>query len=251
LQGGSDFSVNGNPSTNNLFLIDGVNNNDVGSNRTILSYPSVDAVAEFRMLTNSYGPEYGQASGAIISITTRSGENSFHGGAFYEGRNDALNAAGFIANLDNLKKPELRRNDWGYYVAGPIKKDKLFFWWNEEWNRDIRGAIVTQCVPTAAERGGDFSADVNAALSALNGAGPTTVLTQNQAARFRPRIRLAMHLHPQRLRILRLRPMRTFGPRLRTFLRPIRFLEISTLSRIRTLLASFWLRTIHSPILRL
>ncbi|HEY6269358.1 MAG TPA: carboxypeptidase regulatory-like domain-containing protein [Candidatus Acidoferrum sp.] len=168
LQGGSDFSVNGNPSTNNLFLIDGVNNNDVGSNRTILIYPSVDAVAEFRMLTNSYGPEYGQASGAIISITTRSGENQFHGGAFYEGRNDALNAAGFIANLDNLKKPELRRNDWGYYVAGPIKKDKLFFWWNEEWNRDIRGAIVTQCVPTAAERAGDFSADVATALATLN-----------------------------------------------------------------------------------
>src|SRR5580704_10440792 len=107
LQGGSDFSVNGNPSTNNLFLIDGVNNNDVGSNRTILIFPSVDAIAEFKMLTNSYGPEYGQASGAIISITTRSGENAFHGGAFYEGRNDALNAAGFIANLDNLKKPEL------------------------------------------------------------------------------------------------------------------------------------------------
>ncbi len=72
LQGGADFSVNGNPSTNNLFLIDGVNNNDVGSNRTILIYPSVDSVAEFKMLTNSYGPEYGQASGAIISITTRS-----------------------------------------------------------------------------------------------------------------------------------------------------------------------------------
>jgi hypothetical protein len=168
LQGGSDFSVNGNPSTNNLFLIDGVNNNDVGSNRTILIYPSVDAVAEFRMLTNSYGPEYGQASGAIISITTRTGENQFHGGAFYEGRNDALNAAGFIANLDNLKKPELRRNDWGYYFAGPIKKDKLFFWWNQEWNRDIRGAIVTQCVPTAAERAGDFSADIPLAIAALN-----------------------------------------------------------------------------------
>jgi len=58
LQGGSDFSVNGNPSTNNLFLIDGVNNNDVGSNRTILIYPSVDSIAEFKMLTNSYGPEY-------------------------------------------------------------------------------------------------------------------------------------------------------------------------------------------------
>ena len=168
LQGGSDFSVNGNPSTNNLFLIDGVNNNDVGSNRTILIYPSVDAVAEFKMLTNSYGPEYGQASGAIISITTRSGENQWHGGAFYEGRNDKLNANNFFNNLNNAPKPELRRNDWGYYVAGPIKKDKLFFWWNQEWNRDIRGALVQTCSPTAAEAGGDFSADVTAALKTLN-----------------------------------------------------------------------------------
>jgi len=168
LQGGSDFSVNGNPSTNNLFLVDGVNNNDVGSNRTILIFPSVDAIAEFRMLTNSYGPEYGQASGAIISITTRSGENQFHGGAFYEGRNDKLNAAGFFNNLNGVPKAPLRRNDWGYYVAGPIKKDKLFFWWNEEWNRDIRGSLVTTCVPTAAERAGDFSAGVPAAIASLN-----------------------------------------------------------------------------------
>ncbi len=177
LQGGSDFSVNGNPSTNNLFLIDGVNNNDVGSNRTILIYPSVDAIAEFKMLTNSFGPEYGQASGAIISITTRSGGNQFHGGVFYEGRNDALNAAGFFANLYKQPKPELRRNDWGYFISGPIKKDKLFFWWNEEWNRDIRGQLVTQCVPTAAERAGDFSADVNSALASLNSGGSATATT--------------------------------------------------------------------------
>jgi hypothetical protein len=177
LQGGSDFSVNGNPSTNNLFLIDGVNNNDVGSNRTILIYPSVDAVAEFKMLTNSYGPEYGQASGAIISITTRSGENQLHGGVFYEGRNDALNAAGFFADLFKQPKPELRRNDWGYYIGGPIKKDKLFFWWNQEWNRDVRGQLVTQCVPTAAERSGDFSADVTAALASLNSGGSATATT--------------------------------------------------------------------------
>lgn len=168
LEGGSDFSVNGNPSTNNLFLIDGVNNNDVGSNRTILIFPSVDAISEFKMLTNSYSPEYGQASGAIISITTRSGENSFHGGMFYEGRNDKLDANNFFNNLNGVAKPPLRRNDWGYYVAGPIKKDKLFFWWNEEWNRDVRGNLITTCSPTAAERGGDFSADVPLAIAALN-----------------------------------------------------------------------------------
>jgi len=171
LQGGADFSVNGNPSTNNLFLIDGVNNNDVGSNRTILIYPSVDSVAEFKMLTNSYGPEYGQASGAVISITTRSGENQFHGGLFYEGRNDKLNANSFANNATKFSKPPLRRNDYGYFVSGPIKKDKLFFWWNEEWNKDNRGNLVTTCVPTAAERKGDFSADVAAAIASLNKGG--------------------------------------------------------------------------------
>lgn len=174
LQGGADFSVNGNPSTNNLFLIDGVNNNDVGSNRTILIYPSVDSIAEFKMLTNSYGPEYGQASGAIISITTRSGENQFHGGVFYEGRNDKLNANNFANTTTNNPKPPLRRNDWGYYVGGPILKNKLFFWWNEEWNRDIRGNLVSTCVPTAAERSGDFSADVTSALASLNSGGKAT-----------------------------------------------------------------------------
>jgi len=174
LEGGSDFSVNGNPSTNNLFLVDGVNNNDVGSNRTILIFPSVDAIAEFKMLTNSYGPEYGQASGAIISITTRSGENQFHGGMFYEGRNDKLDASGFFNNKYGVTKSPLRRNDWGYYVAGPIKKDKLFFWWNQEWNRDIRGNLITTCAPTAAERAGDFSADVTTALNSLNAGGSAT-----------------------------------------------------------------------------
>src|SRR5258706_15083852 len=109
LQGGADFSVNGNPSTNNLFLIDGVNNNDVGSNRTILIYPSVDSVAEFKMLTNSYGPEYGQASGAVISITTRSGENQFHGGLFYKGRKDKLNANRFANNTYRGGKPTPQR----------------------------------------------------------------------------------------------------------------------------------------------
>src|SRR5277367_5101182 len=162
LTGGSDFSVNGNPYTNNLFLVDGVNNNDVGSNRTILVYPSTDAIAEFKMVRNSYGPEYGQASGAIISITTKSGENQFHGGMFYAGRNDKLDANDWFSNNNGTGKAELRRNDWGYNVSGPIKKDKLFVWWNQEWNREVRGVSVSACVPTIAEKGGDFTADAAA-----------------------------------------------------------------------------------------
>jgi hypothetical protein len=183
LAGGSDFSVNGNPYTNNLFLVDGVNNNDVGSNRTILIYPSVDAIAEFKMLRNSYGAEYGQASGAIISINTRSGENKFHGGFFYAGRNDALDANDWKSNnvpLAFRTRAELRRNDYGYHISGPILKDKLFFWWNEEWNKEIRGNSFNACVPTAAEKNGDFSQGVScgattpnfAALPASYKAGP-------------------------------------------------------------------------------
>jgi hypothetical protein len=160
LLGGSDFSVNGNPYTNNLFLVDGVNNNDVGSNRTILVYPSTDAIAEFKMVRNSYGPEYGQASGAIISITTKSGENQFHGGFFYAGRNDKLDANDWFSNhVPNPVKAELRRNDWGYHIGGPVIKNKLFFFWGQEWDREIRGSPQSACVPTAAEQAGDFSQD--------------------------------------------------------------------------------------------
>ena len=168
LAGGSDFSVNGNPYTNNLFLVDGVNNNDVGSNRTILIYPSVDAIAEFKMLRNSYGPEYGQASGAIISINTRAGENKFHGGLFYSGRNDKLDANDFFSNANSTGKAELRRNDYGYHISGPVIKDKLFFWWNEEWNKEIRGQSFAACVPTAAEKNGDFSQGVSCGATTPN-----------------------------------------------------------------------------------
>ncbi|MGC2160447.1 MAG: carboxypeptidase regulatory-like domain-containing protein [Silvibacterium sp.] len=157
LQGSPGFSVNGNPYSSNLFLIDGVNNNDTASGMTILVYPSVDTIAEFKMIRNSYGPEYGNAAGAIVSITTRSGENQFHGGFFYAGRNDALDANDWISNHNGTGKAEERRDDYGYNISGPVLKDKLFLWWNQEWNKDIEGASFATCVPTAAEEGGDFS----------------------------------------------------------------------------------------------
>ena len=157
LEAGVDFSVNGNSTTHNLFLVDGVSNNDVGSNRTILVYPSIDAIDEFKILRNSYGPEYGQASGAIVNIVTRGGTNDWHGGVFYFGRNDYLNASNYFNNLNQLPKDKLRRNDFGYNLGGPILKDKLFFFWSQEWNREIRGLVRSATVPTAAERTGDFS----------------------------------------------------------------------------------------------
>lgn len=157
LEAGVDFSVNGNSTTHNLFLVDGVNNNDVGSNRTILVYPSIDAIQEFKILRNSYGPEYGGASGAVVNLVTRGGTNDWHGGAFYFGRNDVLNATNYFNSLNGLPKDKLRRNDFGYNIGGPLKKDKLFIFWSQEWNRELRGLARSATVPTAAERTGDFS----------------------------------------------------------------------------------------------
>src|SRR5664279_5514314 len=169
LLAGVDFSVNGNATTNNLFLVDGANNNDVGSNRTILIYPSIEAISEFKMLRNSYGPEYGQASGAVINIVTRSGSNQWHGDVLYFGRNTALNAYEYFAHANevaavaggaapsNQYKNVVQRNDFGFSLGGPIKKDKLFVFYSQEWNYEKRGQTRNSCVPTTAEINGDFS----------------------------------------------------------------------------------------------
>jgi hypothetical protein len=163
LFGSVDISFNGSPAVNNQWTVDGAGNNDIGSQRTILIYPSIDGIEEFKIQRNSYGPEYGGASGAQINIITKGGANQYHGDLYYFGRNDLLNAKNYflqsgctVPSDTSCKKQLLRRNDFGYTVGGPIKKDKVFFFWSEEWNRERRGRVHHHCVPTAAERGGDF-----------------------------------------------------------------------------------------------
>ena len=160
LLGGSDLAVSGSGVTSNLWTVDGANNNDVGSNRTILVYPSTDAIEEFKILRNSYGPEFGQAGGAQINIVTRSGTNAFHGSGFYSGRNDRLNAKNYFLEKANQPKEELKRNDFGGTFGGPIVKNQLQFFYSQEWNVEKRGSVRAAFVPTAAERAGDFSTSI-------------------------------------------------------------------------------------------
>ncbi len=155
LLAGVDISFSGAPANANQWRVDGANNNDIGSQRTILIYPSVDAIEEFKILRNSYGPEFGGAGGAQINIVTRGGGNDFHGSAFYFGRNDALNAKNSLLGPTDHKQL-LRRNDYGYTIGGPIKKDKVFFFWSEEWNKEKRARVRSVQIPTLAERGGDY-----------------------------------------------------------------------------------------------
>jgi Carboxypeptidase regulatory-like domain len=186
LQGGSDLSISGGAVDSNLWLVDGAHNNDVGSNRTILVFPSVDAIDEFKIERNSYGAQFGGAAGGQISIITKKGGNSFHGDAYYFGRNDALNTfntfvkSGCLASNTPCIKNKLRRNDFGYTIGGPIKKDKAFFFFSEEWNKQISAHTSTHRVPTVAEKNGDFT-DIAACPTGFNGFPKSHVL-QDPAA---------------------------------------------------------------------
>src|SRR5688572_28208019 len=157
LLGGSDLSVSGSDVTANLWTVDGANNNDVGSNLTILIYPSLEAIEKFKVLRNSYGPEFGGAGGAQINIVTRGGTNQFRGSLFYSGRDDSLNAKNYFLEKANQPKEELTRRDFGGSIGGPIMKGKLHFFGNLEWNLEERGTARAAFVPTEAERRGDFS----------------------------------------------------------------------------------------------
>jgi len=160
LAGGSDMAVSGGSVTSNLWTVDGANNNDVGSNRTILVYPSVDAIEEFKIQRNNYGAEFGQAGGAQINLVTRGGTNEFHGSGYWFGRRDQWNSTDFFLKQSNQEKAPLKWDDYGGTFGGPILKDKLHFFVSLEWNKDKRNEVRTSFVPTAAERSGDFSSSL-------------------------------------------------------------------------------------------
>jgi hypothetical protein len=174
LDSGVDMSVNGNQSNTNLWTVDGVNNMDVGSNRTLLVFPSIDAIQEFRVERNSFSAEFGQAQGAVINLITKGGGNDFHGTGFYFLRDDSLNANDFFLNRNGQKKGELKYKNFGFNFNGPIVKDRVFFFWSEEWRREKRGQVLTGFVPTAAEKQGDFSGVLTGPLPHLPGQTCTT-----------------------------------------------------------------------------
>lgn len=174
LNAGVDMSVNGNQSNSNLWTVDGVNNMDVGSNRTLLVFPSIDSIQEFRVERNSFSAEFGQAQGAVVNLITKGGSNDFHGSAFEFYRNDALNANNFFLNRAGQPKPQLNYNNFGGNFSGPIIKNRVFFFWSEEWRRERRGQVLSAHVPTAAEKRGDFSGSLTGNLPHVPGGVCTT-----------------------------------------------------------------------------
>ncbi len=167
--GYQDFSVNGKSYTQTQVNLDGGSIVDHGSDAKVTVSPSLESIQEISVLTNNFTAEYGNRGGISINIVTKSGTNKFHGVAFENLRNEALNANSWANNYNGLPRPVYRYNYFGANLGGPVKKNKLFFFYNfENFKQNIPGTIVQARVPTALERAGDFSQTFNS-----NGSRPS------------------------------------------------------------------------------
>ena len=171
---GNPFFINGARQTANNWMVDGSRNTDTGSNGTLFNYPSVDAISEFRILTNSYDAQFGRNAGGIINVVTRGGTKDYHGGAYEFVRNDVFAARDPlqftrpIPDRNSLKTP-LRYNNYGYNLGGPFyipklyprSKSKTFFFFSEEWRKIRQSSVLaTDVVPTIAQRQGIFTTTI-------------------------------------------------------------------------------------------
>ena len=115
-----NYSVNGGRLEYNNWELDGGDNMDNGSNSTLNVTPSIDAIGEVRVLTSNYGAQYGRNASGTIEVETKSGTNSFHGSAYYYGRNEAFNARSWDQGIDTTQPKALyRKHDYGYTISGP------------------------------------------------------------------------------------------------------------------------------------
>jgi hypothetical protein len=162
LSSDTNVSINGSQSNSNLWLIDGQNNMDIGSNAGNVVTPPLDALEEFKVLRNNFSAEFGQVTGGVINVVTKSGTRNFHGSVYEFFRNDKLDAADFFSNSSGTPKSELRFNNFGYVLGGPFwipglynkDKSKDFFLASYEGRRTVRGNVVTDNVPTLRQRNG-------------------------------------------------------------------------------------------------
>ena len=152
---GKRFTVGGQRSISNSFLLDGTDVNDQsngtpgGAAGTNLG---VDTIQEFKIFTNSFKAEFGHSSGSVTTAVTRSGTNDFHGTAFEYIRNSVLDARNYFDPSSG--PPAFRRNQFGGVLGGPIKKDKTFFFGGYEGLRQGLATTQTAIVPTALARQG-------------------------------------------------------------------------------------------------
>lgn len=146
---GAGYSINGQRISDTEILLDGAENVNIFDNTIGLLVPQ-DSVQEFRVITNNFDAQYGRASGGVINVATKSGTDAFHGDAWEFNRTAAYTANTFDNNAIGAPKGQYTRNQFGYDVGGPIKKDKLFFYQSTEWLRVRSAAVDLALVPDPA-----------------------------------------------------------------------------------------------------
>src|SRR5438045_1838410 len=152
IENAGNVSVNGQRETANAFLVNG---GDVSEGRNLGAglVPNLDSVEEFRLITNSFDAEYGKFSGAVMNAITKSGTNSIHGDLFEFWRNDKFDSTKYFDD----GKAELRQNQFGYAVGGPLWKNKIFWFTDYQGTRIVSGASTgSVLLPSVTQRSGDF-----------------------------------------------------------------------------------------------
>ncbi len=152
------FAANGNRPAQNNYMLDGIDNNSDtvdflnGTNYVVL--PPLEAIQEFKVQTSGFSAEFGRSGAAVLNATIKSGTNSFHGAGWEYFRNDKLDAADWFENFHNVPKGELRQNQFGGSLGGPIIKNKVFIFGDYERLDRVQGTILSGSVPTVLERNG-------------------------------------------------------------------------------------------------
>jgi hypothetical protein len=151
---GPTITVAGGRDTENEFRFDGISHKNLTHN-SALNLPSPDALQEFKVQTSSFSAEYGRYGGGVFVAVTRAGSNAFHGSVWEYLRNKALNSRNFFS----VDKPDLKQNQFGFTLGGPVLKNRTFFFGSYQGLRIRESQLfATALPPTAAERSGDFSA---------------------------------------------------------------------------------------------
>ncbi len=174
-----ETSVNGSEESANAFLINGGDVEEPKNNGASV-IPTLDAIQEFRILTNTFDAEYGRFGGGIVNVVTKSGTNDLHGSLFEFLRNEDLNAKNFFDQnrtnpstelpIPNSARGVFKRNQFGFTVGGPIVKNHLFFFSDYQGTREVRGQTAgVAFVPSTLEVGGNFSDVSTTGFGALTG----------------------------------------------------------------------------------
>jgi hypothetical protein len=163
-------AVNGARATANNWTVDGSDINDSGSNATLLNVPTIDAIQEFTLERSSYDAEYGRSGGGQILVATKSGTSAFHGDLYEFNRNDIFNANNYFNKQATPVVPRAieRYNNYGFTIGGPAyipkvfnaAKNKLFFFWSEEWRKTSSPVTSSLTPPTQDELNGIVSGQV-------------------------------------------------------------------------------------------